>query len=577
MAFGTEPLDASLIPISSVYSKENNAFPALAGEPGAYLDSNSNQSSVVVMSFLRPLIVQKAHSSTGSGGKTLTCAFGSNNIAGNSIVVCVGMGEVEGANITLTVTDTLSNTYTEAVSASQSTTLEAAIFYATNIASGANTVTITIAGSSSTNTAIAVQIYEVFGLIAEAGALDATATGNNAGSTSVSTSAVTPVVPNEYVFMAVSAAGGTITVASPWTLDSGSLSPTGGNLVSFGAQSRPRSQIVSLTPAATLSTSNAWAAACATFKSVIVPIEGSVNVMQIGGQTPKLDNTNELGVSVYGKNSTAGDTALGLDSSGRVTSIIQAVGGTALAADQTNSELRVSLYGKSSAAGDTALIVDSSGVQYIRGNFVEQASLSAGSLNADLVASTDVSAYKWWSLHINNTAYSGTLTFQCSNDNSNWTSQMAYDLSAGSAFGTTTTTSTNKVYAAPVMFRYMRVRMTSYSSGTAQGTLELYTMPTAFPTLMPFSSTGTLTSVAGTTSSSTQLLAANTSRRGVYIFNDSTATLYVGFNATVTTSSYTVQVPSNGFFEMPTAPIYTGIIAGVWSAAAGNARITELS
>jgi len=93
----------------------------------------------------------------------------------------------------------------------------------------------------------------------------------------------------------------------------------------------------------------------------------------------------------------------------------------------------------------------------------------------------------------------------------------------------------------------------------------------------PTSATGTLTSVAASISSSTQLLAANTGRKGMYVFNDSSAVLYLGFSATVTTSSYTVQVPANSFFEMPVSPVYTGVIAGVWSAAVGNARITEMS
>lgn len=445
MAYGTEPLDASLVPISSVYSKENNTFPALQGEPGAYQDSNSNQSSAVVMSFLRPKVWQSAHNVTGSAGKTLTCAFGSNNIAGNSIVVCVGMGEVEGANITLAITDTNSNTYTEAVNASQSTTLESAIFYATNIASGANTVTVTIAGSSSTNTAIAVEIYEVFGIITETGALDQTNTGSNAGSTSVSTGAVVPAVPNELVFMAIAAAGGTITAGTNWTLDSTSLSPTGGNLVSFGAQSRLRTQITSLAPSATLSTSNAWAACCATFKTVILPVEGTFNLAQINGVTPKLDNTNELGVSMYVTKSASGDTALTLGQNTKANSL-----SVAIASDQ----------------GDIP----------VKGDFTEQASLSAGSLNADLVPSTDVSAYKWLSLHINANAYSGTLTFQCSNDNTNWVS-LDLSLPSSSTYATTTT-STNVLVHGPVYFRYFRCRMTVYTSGTAQGTLELYTNAT---------------------------------------------------------------------------------------------------
>lgn len=43
------------------------------------------------------------------------------------------------------------------------------------------------------------------------------------------------------------------------------------------------------------------------------------NVAQIGGATPQMDNTHELGVSLYGKgNGAAGDTPLLLDASGRV-------------------------------------------------------------------------------------------------------------------------------------------------------------------------------------------------------------------------------------------------------------------
>lgn len=232
-----------------------------------------------------PTIVQKANNVTGSAGKTLTISFGSNTIKGNSIIVVMGMGEVEvggGSPITLAVTDSQSNTYSQAVKASQSTTQEASIFYATNTAGGADTVTITIAGSGSSNTAIAAEIYEMSGLIAPS-PLDGTSTGNNAGSTSPATGSVSPIVPNEYAFVAVAAAGGTITAGAAWTLDSGSLAPTGGNLVSFGSESWSCPTIASMTGTATLSSSNAWAIALATFRTVILPIEGSVNLSQVGG------------------------------------------------------------------------------------------------------------------------------------------------------------------------------------------------------------------------------------------------------------------------------------------------------
>ncbi len=118
-------------------------------------------------------------------------------------------------------------------------------------------------------------------------------------------------------------------------------------------------------------------------------------------------------------------------------------------------------------------------------------------------------------------------------------------------------------------------------SGSTTAVTSLPTLPSGTNVIggvtFPTSATGTLTSVAGTVSASTQLLASNTSRKGMYVYNDSTAILYLGFSATVTTTSYTVQIPANGFFEMPVSPVYTGVIAGVWSAANGNARITEMS
>lgn len=75
--------------------------------------------------------------------------------------------------------------------------------------------------------------------------------------------------------------------------------------------------------------------------------------------------------------------------------------------------------------------------------------------------------------------------------------------------------------------------------------------------------------------SNVTLLASNSSRRGATVFNDSTAVLYLKLGATATTSSYTVQVPSNGYYEVPFN--YSGIIDGIWSAANGNARVTELT
>jgi hypothetical protein len=83
-----------------------------------------------------------------------------------------------------------------------------------------------------------------------------------------------------------------------------------------------------------------------------VNADGSINAKSAAG------TALAGGVNVV---DSAGTNKLTVDSGGRITSIIQAVAGTALAADQSNSELRMSMYGKNSTAGDTPFLLDSSG------------------------------------------------------------------------------------------------------------------------------------------------------------------------------------------------------------------------
>ena len=90
--------------------------------------------------------------------------------------------------------------------------------------------------------------------------------------------------------------------------------------------------------------------------------------------------------------------------------------------------------------------------------------------------------------------------------------------------------------------------------------------------------TGTQTTVAGSTAS-TPILVVNSDRLGATIFNDQSvggAVLYLRLSATAaTTVYYTTQIGPLGYYEVPAG--YTGAITGIWSAAQGNARITELT
>lgn len=88
--------------------------------------------------------------------------------------------------------------------------------------------------------------------------------------------------------------------------------------------------------------------------------------------------------------------------------------------------------------------------------------------------------------------------------------------------------------------------------------------------------TGTKTSVAAAVTSTT-LLAANLLRKQAVFMNDSTANLFLDLaGGTASTASYSVKVPAGGYYEIPW-PVYTGLVTGIWDAAAGSAQITELS
>jgi hypothetical protein len=85
-----------------------------------------------------------------------------------------------------------------------------------------------------------------------------------------------------------------------------------------------------------------------------------------------------------------------------------------------------------------------------------------------------------------------------------------------------------------------------------------------------------LSSVAASTTS-VQLLAVNPNRRSFYIVNDSTSgNLYVAFAATASLTAYTVKL-SPGLSLTPDPVTYRGAVSGIWDAAVGNARITEVT
>lgn len=74
--------------------------------------------------------------------------------------------------------------------------------------------------------------------------------------------------------------------------------------------------------------------------------------------------------------------------------------------------------------------------------------------------------------------------------------------------------------------------------------------------------------------SSTSLAAANASRRGLYLFNESTAALRIKFATGASATSYTTLIPANGFLSFD-PPLSQQIVHGIWDAATGAVMVTE--
>lgn len=83
--------------------------------------------------------------------------------------------------------------------------------------------------------------------------------------------------------------------------------------------------------------------------------------------------------------------------------------------------------------------------------------------------------------------------------------------------------------------------------------------------------------LANVTSSATSvtLFAAAANPAGRFVFNDSSAILYIKFGSTAaSTTSHTIAVAAGGYFTFP-GPVYGGQVTAIWASANGFARTTQ--
>lgn len=89
------------------------------------------------------------------------------------------------------------------------------------------------------------------------------------------------------------------------------------------------------------------------------------------------------------------------------------------------------------------------------------------------------------------------------------------------------------------------------------------------------SATSTLSNVTVTSSVSIQLLAANSNRLLATFFNSGANSVYIKWGTAASATSHTIQLFTNGFYEMH-VPVYTGAIEAISSTGTNIIRVTEI-
>ncbi len=96
----------------------------------------------------------------------------------------------------------------------------------------------------------------------------------------------------------------------------------------------------------------------------------------------------------------------------------------------------------------------------------------------------------------------------------------------------------------------------------------------SLPVLAKQSQTVATSSIAASNSVSQVLLSASNNRLFAAVYNDSSARLYLLLGSPASTTSFTIRMDGQSYFEVPIQ--YTGVVTGIWSSNAGDARMTEV-
>lgn len=96
-----------------------------------------------------------------------------------------------------------------------------------------------------------------------------------------------------------------------------------------------------------------------------------------------------------------------------------------------------------------------------------------------------------------------------------------------------------------------------------------------------FSNTETVSTQAQQISNSlsttaSTLVASNSNRKGLTLFNSSDKTIFVDYSNAVTASDYAFKLEPNAYYEMP-RPIYTGVLHAILATGTASIEVREFS
>lgn len=243
----------------------------------ANAQTNAKPFSIAISAAGGLIALVQSNAAEGTAVGSISAGFPSNNTGGNLILAFVRMSSTSQS---IQVTDTSHNVYTDAISQTQTTDgHQIHLFYAQNIAGGANTVT---AAFSAANNHPWMAVYEYRGL-STAAPLDRVSGAQGAGTTPNTGTTGTTTAANELVFAGAGFQNdyaGTI-MADP----SYAMQQQDAGTSRAANESTLASSSAAYTGTFVLNSSANWSAVIATFRSAGAPIPPSITTNSLPGGT----------------------------------------------------------------------------------------------------------------------------------------------------------------------------------------------------------------------------------------------------------------------------------------------------